>query len=72
MNRKQMPTFEKKLKKGDTEWYSSEEMLAVKWRDHRDVVMLTTFHKNKMITVPKIDRLTNKNKIKPKCVTVLQ
>nr|XP_022901399.1 piggyBac transposable element-derived protein 4-like isoform X2 [Onthophagus taurus]XP_022902367.1 piggyBac transposable element-derived protein 4-like isoform X1 [Onthophagus taurus]XP_022907409.1 piggyBac transposable element-derived protein 4-like isoform X2 [Onthophagus taurus]XP_022914481.1 piggyBac transposable element-derived protein 4-like [Onthophagus taurus]XP_022921006.1 piggyBac transposable element-derived protein 4-like isoform X2 [Onthophagus taurus] len=68
INRKHMPIFEKKLKKGETEWRSSEQMLVLKWRDRRDVVMLTTFHENKMITLSKVDRVTNENKTKPLCV----
>lgn len=30
--------------------------------------MLTTFHENKMITLPKVDRVTKENKVKPLCV----
>ena len=68
VNRKHMPIFEKKLKKGETEWRSSNHILALKWKDRRDVQMLTTFHENKMIIISKIDRITKENKQKPLCV----
>lgn len=68
LNRKHMPPLDKKLKIGETDWKSSEHILALKWKDRRDVTMLTTFHENKLITLPKIDRVTKKNKKKPLCV----
>ncbi|XP_050314831.1 piggyBac transposable element-derived protein 4-like [Anthonomus grandis grandis] len=67
-NRKHMPAFERKLKKGETEWRTSDHLLALKWKDRRDVVMLTTMHENKIVTLPQIDRSTNENKKKPLCV----
>ncbi|KAJ8939467.1 hypothetical protein NQ318_022521 [Aromia moschata] len=67
-NRKKMPKFEKKLKKGETEFRSSEHMLALKWKDRREVFMLSTMHENKMVTLPKKDRITGENIKKPLCV----
>ncbi|CAH2005722.1 unnamed protein product [Acanthoscelides obtectus] len=67
-NRKHMPVFDKKLKQGDTDWRSSENLLAIKWIDRRDVVMLTSMHENRMVTLPKINRSTYENVIKPLCV----
>ncbi|CAH1972326.1 unnamed protein product [Acanthoscelides obtectus] len=63
-----MPVFDKKLKQGDTDWRSSENLLAIKWKDRRDVVMLTSMHENRMVTLPKINRSTYENVIKPLCV----
>lgn len=67
-NRKQMPLFEKKLKTGEVDWRSSETMLALKWKDRRDVVMLTTMYENKIVTLPKISRITKENIKKSLCV----
>lgn len=64
-NRKQMPLFEQKLKTGEVDWRSSGTMLAVKWKDRRDVVMLTTMYENKFVTLPKISRITKENIKKP-------
>lgn len=67
-NRKHMLVFEQKLKKGETEWRTSEHLLALNWKDRRDVCMLTTMQENKIVTLPQIDRSTNENKKKPLCV----
>lgn len=67
-NRKHMPEFKKKLKRGEIDWKSSANLLALKWKDRRDVVMLTTFHENEVITLEKIDRVTQELQKKPLCV----
>lgn len=67
-NRKGMPKLKLKLSKGETSWQSSDKLLALKWKDRRDVYMLTTMHENEIITLPKLDRITNENKKKPLCV----
>lgn len=46
--RKEMPIFTKKMKPGDKESQHSSEILAMRWHDKRDVIMLTTIHKDKM------------------------
>lgn len=63
-----MPKIEEKLKTGDTAFRSSAICLVIKWRDRRDVTMITTMHENKMITLDRIDRATNENVNKPMCV----
>ncbi|XP_050307697.1 uncharacterized protein LOC126744367 [Anthonomus grandis grandis] len=63
-----MPILDKKLERGECERRSSENMLVVKWNDWRDVTMLTTLHENKMVSLPKKDRVTNENLQKPLCV----
>lgn len=67
-NRKGMPKLKPKLDKGETSWQSSDKLLALKWKDRRDVYMLTTMHENEIITLPKVDRITKENKKKPLCV----
>lgn len=67
-NRKQMPDFKKKLNRGEIDWKSSTNILALKWKDRREVAMLTTFHENEVITLQKIDRITQQRQKKPLCV----
>jgi hypothetical protein len=43
-------------------------MLAVKWRDHREVTVLMTMHRDVMVTLNK-DRKTPQYVRKPQCVT---
>lgn len=49
-NRKGMPSMTIKLKTGQTESHHTNIMLAVKWKDRRDVIMLTTQYEDKMIS----------------------
>lgn len=42
--------------------------MVLKWKDRREVHMLTTMHDNEMVTLAKKDRATNKFKKKPACV----
>jgi hypothetical protein len=44
-------------------------MLAVKWRDRREIIMLTTMHRDVMVTLNKKDRKTQEYVRKPQCVT---
>ncbi|KAJ8953501.1 hypothetical protein NQ318_023623 [Aromia moschata] len=67
-NRRHMPNLSEKLKKGDISWRSCNNLLVFKWKDRRDVTMITTMHENKFITLDKIDRLTDENVKKPLCV----
>lgn len=67
-NRRGMPVFTEKLNKGDVEAKHTQEMLALKWRDKRDVCMLSTFHKNEVKDTGKIDRNTQAPIKKPACV----
>jgi hypothetical protein len=68
LNRKCMPVLRRKLTRGRTESLASQEMLAVKWRDHREVTVLTTVHRNVMVTLNKKDRKTQEYVRKPQCV----
>ena len=44
-------------------------MLAIKWKDKRDVHLLTTFHKGELQDTGKTDHKTNDPVIKPDVVT---
>lgn len=69
LNRKMMPKFQnKKMKKGDVEFVHSNGVLALKWKDKREIVMLSTKHDAKMIPTTKVDFSTGENKIKPEAV----
>jgi hypothetical protein len=67
-NRKGMPKFTQKLEKGHTEIKYTDNMMALRWMDRRDVCMLSTIHTGKMINSGKTDRQTNEPKKKPDCV----
>ena len=65
-NRKGFPQslVTKKLRKGETASARNEEVLAVKWRDKRDVYVLSTIHNNTCVTI----RRRNGQIQKPKCI----
>jgi len=50
-NRKGMPKLTSKLEVGQTESEHTSTMLAIRWKDRRDVYMLTTQFENQMIAV---------------------
>ena len=55
INRKGFPQklLNQKLRRGETTSLRNQELLAVKWRDRRDVHMLTTIHNDTYVEVPK-------------------
>lgn len=66
-NRKGNPKklLKRKLKKGEAIWNRKGKVVVTKWKDKRDVRMLSTCHKHEMV------KITNKRgceKYKPKCV----
>lgn len=67
--RKGMPTFQKKLTPGQCVTATTKDMMTCKWKDKRDVHMLSTVHKPKMINkvTNKKDRSGNLIK-KPECI----
>lgn len=60
-NRLFMPKFEKCIPKGTTQSFSTDNLLAIKWADKRDVHILTSMHYNTMVTV-KTKHNEDKNK----------
>jgi len=58
-NRKGMPALSAKLKVGQTESQHTKNMLVVRWKDRRDVFMLTTQFEDKMVHVGKSDHQGN-------------
>lgn len=66
-NRKDMPKFQK-LKRGQIAAYSSPPLLALKWQDKKQVLMLSTKHDDKIIPSDNVDYSTGLPKMKPQCV----
>ncbi|XP_050064320.1 piggyBac transposable element-derived protein 4-like [Aphis gossypii] len=54
-----MPKLTSKLEVGQTESQHTTTMLATRWKDRRDVYMLTTQFENKMIAIGKKDHHGN-------------
>lgn len=67
-NRVGLPPFPSKMKKGEQIFRHTNILLALKWRDKRDVHMLSTVHTPDMIQTNIIDRTTNKPLSKPLCI----
>lgn len=67
-NRKFMPPLQKKLQTGEKEAKATNTLLAVKWKDRREVTILTTKHKDEMVTLSKKDRKTNQFRKKPSSI----
>jgi len=55
-NRKGLPKFTGKSRKGDVHWFSSSAVLPMKWKDKRDVHMLSTENSTNFLNSGKIDR----------------
>jgi len=68
-NRKGMPVMNKKLKAGEIESKASKNLLAIKWHDKRDVMLLSTMHTNEFAPSDKVNHNTGKNVFKP--ITIL-
>ena len=53
-NRKEMPkqAFSVKLKKGAKISRQRDHLLAIKWKDFRDVLLLTTAHEDELVEAP--------------------
>ena len=66
-HRKNMPEFSK-LKKGESQSFYANNILAMKWHDKRDVTMLTTLNEGKMVQSDKTDRHTGQPVMKPDAV----
>ncbi|KAJ8369760.1 hypothetical protein SKAU_G00097880 [Synaphobranchus kaupii] len=68
LNRRGMPTFPKKMKRGEVTFRENGTQLAVKWQDKRDVNFLTTVHPSSMAQSGRLDHFTGEPKVKPACV----
>ncbi|KAJ8381295.1 hypothetical protein SKAU_G00020730 [Synaphobranchus kaupii] len=68
LNRRGMPTFPKKMKRGEVTFRENGTQLAVKWQDKRDVNFLTTVHPSSMAQSARLDHFTGEPKVKPACV----
>lgn len=67
-NRKGMPTLNSKLEKGEVQAVHNLSWLVIKWKDKKDVYMITTVHELKFCATGKKHYLTKENIIKPICV----
>lgn len=70
-NRKELPkenVVNKKIKRGEIIFMRRGPLLCLKWKDTRDVLMLTTEHKATSSEVVVRTKQGNKNKIKPDVV----
>ena len=70
VNRKEMPAAVKnsKLKKGDLIYRQRNNMVAMKWKDKRDVCMLSTKHRATLSLTQKMDRTTGEPIVIPTCI----
>nr|XP_046473271.1 piggyBac transposable element-derived protein 4-like [Neodiprion pinetum] len=66
--RKGMPVMDRKLEKGEVDFRTSSNLLALKWRDKTDVLMLSTFHTSEFISTGKRNYRTQEIVYKPKCI----
>ncbi|XP_017790882.1 PREDICTED: piggyBac transposable element-derived protein 4-like [Habropoda laboriosa] len=62
-----MSRIEKKLKEGEVIFLSSDNLLAMKWKDKKDVYMLSTMHTEEFVSMPKHSRKEEMVQ-KPSCV----
>ena len=60
-----MPNFTDALEKGDSNYRHTDVLLAVKWFDKRDVIMLSTIHEARTISTGKIHWKTSEQIQKP-------
>ncbi|KAJ8927665.1 hypothetical protein NQ314_019846 [Rhamnusium bicolor] len=57
-----MPDLEHVLDRGETQYKCSNKLLALKWKDKREVFMLTTMHNSEVSGTGKIDKDTGEEK----------
>jgi hypothetical protein len=62
-----MPKF-KKIEKGEIQALNSNDLMALKWCDKRDIHMLSNLHSEKTVITDKVDYKTGDFKLKPECV----
>ncbi|KAJ8936349.1 hypothetical protein NQ314_012398 [Rhamnusium bicolor] len=57
-----MPDLERVLNRGETQYKCSNKLVALKWKDKREVFMLTTMHNSEVSGTGKIDKDTGEEK----------
>ncbi|CAK9816580.1 PiggyBac transposable element-derived protein 4 [Anthophora quadrimaculata] len=67
-NRRDMPHIEGNLRKGRFDYRCTDNLLALRWRDKKDVWMLSSVHEPKMIETGRRNYVTGLPKLKPECV----
>ncbi|KAK2574752.1 hypothetical protein KPH14_013001 [Odynerus spinipes] len=67
-NRKDMPEINTSLRKGKFDYRCTDNLLVLKWRDKKDVWMLSTIHEPKMVETGRRNHITGLPKLKPECV----
>lgn len=67
-NRKGLPKFTEKLKKGETQVGHNMIWLALKWQDKKEVWMITTVSRLEYASSGKQDFVTGEEIIKPSCI----
>lgn len=70
INRKGMPRDLKsvQLKKGEAVSFATKNILAIKWKDKKDVIILTTMHKLEFAETEKVNRHTGEKIVKPSAI----
>ena len=66
-NRKEMPTFPP-TNRGDIILKERDSILAIRWKDKRDITLLSTIHTGRMVDTGKVNRETQEPIMKPDVV----
>ena len=67
-NRRDMTNIEGSMKKGKFDHRCTNNLLALRWRDKKDMWMLSSAHEPKMIKASRRNYLTGSQKLKPEYV----
>ncbi|CAF4632136.1 unnamed protein product, partial [Rotaria sp. Silwood2] len=67
-NRKGLPSLTAKLNTGESQYSHTNILLALKWQDKREVLILSTIHSPVYVNTGKIDRRTGEDIRKPLCI----
>ena len=73
-NQKNMPVlkYDKEMKRGEHDWFSSNQLSAIKWMNNKSVILLSNYFNPK--ETQQIERRVNgsKDKVKVTCPSVIQ
>lgn len=67
-SRKGLPYLKDKLAAGETKSYFTKDMMALKWKDKREVFILSSLHDDSFENSKKINSKNNEFFQKPKCI----